>query len=158
RNWGTAYMPSTYQGTVFRPGNNPVLHLTPPSEIDARQQRAKLDLLKTLNEEHSVQRPGDNDLTARIASYELAYRMQAAAPEAVDLTQESARTREEYGLNRAATADFGHRCLLARRLVERGVRFVQVYCGAGSQWDAHSNIEDNHTRLCARADQPTAAP
>src|SRR5207248_2051422 len=102
-------------------------------------------------------RPADGELAARMNAYELAYRMQAAAAEAVDLAQESARTREEYGLNRAATADFGHRCLLARRLVERGVRFVQIYCGAGSQWDAHSNIEDNHARLCARADQPTAA-
>jgi uncharacterized protein (DUF1501 family) len=83
--------------------------------------------------------------------------MQAAAPEAVTLAQESARTREEYGLNRPECADFGHRCLLARRLVERGVRFVQIYCGSGSQWDAHSDLEGNHRRMCARCDQPTAA-
>jgi hypothetical protein len=157
RNWGTAYMPSTYQGTVFRASGNPILHLTPPAGIDDQQQRAKLDLLRALNEEHSVQRPGDNDLNARIASYELAYRMQAAAPETVDLSQESARTKEEYGFNRPECADFAQRCLLARRLVERGVRMVQIYCGAGSQWDAHSDLEGNHTRLCARCDQPTAA-
>src|SRR5207248_930238 len=102
-------------------------------------------------------RPADGELAARMNAYELAYRMQAAAAEAVDLAQESARTREEYGLNRAATADFGHRCLLARRLVERGVRFVEVYCGAGSQWDAHADIEGNHSKMCGRCDQPTAA-
>jgi hypothetical protein len=157
RNWGTAYMPSTYQGTVFRPGTNPILHLAPPAGVDPQQQRAKLDLLKALNEEHSVTRPGDTDLTSRIASYELAYRMQAAAPEAVDWSQESARTKEEYGFNRPECADFAQRCLLARRLVERGVRMVQVYCGAGSQWDAHSDLEGNHSRLCARCDQPSAA-
>jgi hypothetical protein len=157
RNWGTGFMPSVYQGTQFRPGARPVLHLSPPAEIDARQQRAKLDLLHALNEEHAAQRPGDHELTARINSYELAYRMQAAAPEAVDLSQESARTKEEYGFNRPECADFAQRCLLARRLVERGVRMVQVYCGAGSQWDAHSDLEGNHTRLCGRCDQPSAA-
>jgi uncharacterized protein (DUF1501 family) len=96
-------------------------------------------------------------LDARRAAYELAYRMQASAPEAVDLTQESEKTKEAYGLNRKETAEFGTRCLLARRLVERGVRFVQVYCGAGSQWDAHADIEGNHTKMCLRADKPSAA-
>jgi hypothetical protein len=157
RNWGTGYMPSTYQGTPFRAGGNPILHLTPPADVDPQRQRAKLDLLKALNEEHSARRPGDSDLTARIASYELAYRMQSAAPEAVDFSQESARTKEEYGFNRPECAEFAQRCLLARRLVERGVRMVQVYCGAGSQWDAHSDLEGNHSRLCARCDQPSAA-
>jgi hypothetical protein len=157
RNWGTGFMPATHQGTHFRPSGTPILHLSPPSAVSPQQQRQRLDLINQLNRHHAAARPGDGELTARMNAYELAYRMQAAAPEAVDLAQESARTREEYGLNRPATADFGHRCLLARRLVERGVRFVQVYCGAGSQWDAHSNIEDNHTRLCARADQPSAA-
>jgi len=157
RNWGTGFMPSTYQGTVFRPGANPILHLTPPAGVDGRQQRAKLDLLRSLNEEHLVQRPGDGELSARMSSYELAYRMQAAAPEAVDLSQESARTKAEYGFDRPECADFAQRCLLARRLVERGVRCVQIYCGAGSQWDAHSDLEGNHTRLCTRCDQPSAA-
>jgi uncharacterized protein (DUF1501 family) len=90
-------------------------------------------------------------------AYELAFHMQAAAPEVVDLRGETERTKEEYGLNRKECAEFGHRCLLARRLLERGVRFVQIYCGAGSGWDAHSDLEGNHTRMCARADQPTAA-
>jgi hypothetical protein len=157
RNWGTGFMPSTYQGTHFRAGNNPILHLAPPPEVSAQQQDNKLDLLKSLNEEHRSARPGDHDLAARMASYELAYRMQAAAPEAVDFSQESERTREEYGFNRPECAEFARRCLLARRLVERGVRMVQVYCGAGSQWDAHSDLEGNHTRLCLRSDQPSAA-
>jgi hypothetical protein len=157
RNWSTGFMPATYQGTLFRPGSHPILHLAPPADLDARQQRQRLDLINALNERHRAARGEDSELSARVAAYELAYRMQSAAPEAVDLTQESERTKEEYGLNRRETADFGHRCLLARRMVERGVRFVQVYCGSGSQWDAHSNIEDNHTRLCARCDQPSAA-
>ncbi len=157
RNWGTGFMPSTYQGTQFRAGANPILHLNPPAEVSPQQQRNRLDLIGALNEHHRSSRPGDSDLSARMAAYELAFRMQAAAPEAVDLTQESARTKEEYGLNRRECADFGHRCLLARRLVERGVRFVQIYCGSGAQWDAHSDIEGNHTRMCTRCDQPTAA-
>lgn len=157
RNWGTGFMPATYQGTLFRPGTNPILNLHGPAEVDARQQRGKLDLLHRLNEHHRRSRPEDTELTARMAAYELAFRMQAAAPEAVDLAGESERTKEEYGLNRSECADFGRRCLLARRLVERGVRMVQVYCGSGSQWDAHSDLEGNHTRMCTRCDQPTAA-
>jgi hypothetical protein len=157
RNWGTGFMPSTYQGTHFRAGANPILHLTPPPEVSSQQQANKLDLLKALNEEHQIARPEDRELTARMASYELAYRMQSAAPEAVDLSQETQRTKDEYGFNRPECAEFAQRCLLARRLVERGVRMVQIYCGAGSQWDAHSDLESNHSRLCQRCDQPTAA-
>jgi hypothetical protein len=157
RNWGTGFMPATYQGTLFRPGGRPVLHLAPPPEVGGRQQRNRLDLIHALNEHHRQARREDGDLAARTDAYELAFRMQAAAPEAVDLARESERTRREYGLDRPECADFGHRCLLARRLVERGVRFVQIYCGSGSQWDAHSDVEGNHRRLCARCDQPTAA-
>jgi hypothetical protein len=157
RNWGTGFMPATYQGTFFRGGSSPILHLHAPGGSDEEEQRNKLDLLATLNEHHRGLRPDDSDLAARMAAYELAFRMQATAPEAVDLAQETERTREEYGLNRKECADFGHRCLLARRLVERGVRFVQVYCGGGSQWDAHSDLEGNHTKMCARCDQPAAA-
>ena len=157
KNWGTGFMPATYQGTLFRTGANPVLHLRPPAEVSPRQQRNRLDLIGALNEHHRETRREDSELAARTNAYELAFRMQTAAPEAVDLTQESARTRAEYGLDRPECADFGHRCLLARRLVERGVRFVQIYCGSGSQWDAHSDIEGNHRRMCARCDQPTAA-
>ncbi len=156
RNWGTGFMPATYQGTLLRQGSNPILNLH-SADGDSERQRAKLDLLRELNEHHRAQRADDSLLAARMNAYELAFRMQAAAPEAVDLSRESEQTKDEYGLNRKECADFGHRCLLARRLLERGVRFVQIYCGAGSQWDAHSNLEGNHTKMCARADQPTAA-
>jgi Protein of unknown function (DUF1501) len=155
RNWGTGYMPATYQGTLFRPGDSPILNLK--SDVAADRQRAKLELIQQLNEMHRRERADDTHLAARQAAYELAFRMQSTAPEVVDLSQESDRVKEAYGLNRKETADFGHRCLLARRLVERGVRFVQVYCGAGSAWDAHSDLEGNHTKMCARADQPSAA-
>jgi Protein of unknown function (DUF1501) len=157
RNWGTGYMPATYQGTLFRPGDNPILNLKNPAQVSGEQQRGKLDLIKQLNDLHRQGRSDDSQLAARQEAYELAFRMQATAPEAVDLSKEPEKVKEAYGLNRKETAEFGHRCLMARRLVERGVRFVQVYCGAGSQWDAHSDLEGNHTRLCARADQPTAA-
>jgi hypothetical protein len=155
RNWGTGYMPATYQGTLFRPGSSPILNLKP--EVSDERQRAKLGLIQQLNEMHRRDRPDDTQLSARQSAYELAFRMQATAPEAVDLSREPERVKEAYGLNRKETADFGHRCLLARRLVERGVRFVQVYCGAGSAWDAHGDLEGNHTRMCTRADRPTAA-
>jgi hypothetical protein len=157
RNWGTGFMPASYQGTAFRPGSNPILFLKPPADVAADRQRRELELIQTLNTRHQQTRLEDGDLAARIASYELAFRMQAAAPEAVDLRGESEKTKEEYGLNRKECAEFGRRCLLARRLVERGVRFVQIYCGGGSQWDAHSDLEGNHTKMCGRCDQPTAA-
>jgi hypothetical protein len=157
RNWGTGFMPSTYQGTMIRNGPTPILHLNPPAGVDGDQQRAKLDLINALNKRHRQGREDESDLSARIAAYELAFRMQAKAPEAVDLSKESAKTREEYGLDRKECGDFAHRCLLARRLVERGVRFVQIYCGGGSQWDAHSDLEGNHKKMCGRCDQPTAA-
>ncbi len=157
RNWGTGYMPATYQGTLFRSGPNPILNLGTPADVGAARQKAKLGLIGELNDVHLRERPGDTQLDARRSAYELAFRMQASAPEAVDLSQESDKTKNAYGLNRKETAEFGTRCLLARRLVERGVRFVQVYCGAGSQWDAHSDIEGNHTKMCLRSDRPTAA-
>jgi len=157
RNWGSGYMPATYQGTPFRNGPNPVLNLHPPAEVGADRQRAKRELIARLNDLHRRDRPPDSQLDARQHAYELAFRMQASASEVVDLSREPERVKEAYGLNRPETAEMGHRCLLARRLVERGVRFVQVYCGAGSQWDAHADIEGNHSRLCLRADQPTAA-
>src|SRR5262245_45903039 len=157
RNYGTGYMPATYQGTYFRAGASPILNLNTPAEVGAERQKEKLKLITELNDIHRRERPGDTQLDARQNAYELAYRMQASAPEAVDLTQESEKTKEMYGFNRKETAEMANRCLLARRLVERGVRFVQIYCGAGSQWDAHSDLEGNHTRHCTRADQPTAA-
>jgi len=157
RNWGTGFMPATYQGTLFRAGPSPILNLARPTGISAERQRDKLDLIAKLNEFHKRERSTDTELNARQAAYELAFRMQATAPDVIDLSKEDEATREDYGLNRKETAEFGHRCLLARRLVERGVRFVQLYCGAGSQWDAHSDIEGNHTKMCLRADGPSAA-
>jgi hypothetical protein len=157
RNWGTGFMPATYQGTLFRDGPNPLMNLRPPAEVSDDRQRGKLDLIRRLNDHHLETRRDDSQLSARQAAYELAFRMQATAPEAVDLSREPDRVKETYGLNRKETAEFGHRCLLARRLIERGVRFVQIYCGAGSQWDAHSDVEGNHSKLCLRSDQPTAA-
>ncbi len=157
RNWGTGYMPATFQGTYFRGGSHPVLNLDTPSEVGDDRQRGKLGLIAKLNDIHRRPRSDDSQLDARQAAYELAFKMQAAAPEAVDVSKEDAATKEMYGLNKKETAEMGHRCLLARRLVERGVRFVQVYCGAGSQWDAHSDIEGNHTKMCLRADKPTWA-
>src|SRR5262249_52035577 len=139
--WGSGFLPAVYQGTLLRKGPNPILNLKPPADVGLEQQRRTLDLLRKMNESDLL--PDDSELSARIATYELAFRMQQHAPEAVDLTKEAEKTREEYGLNDRKTADFGTRCLLARRLVERGVRFVQLYSGGGpliTQWDAHDDI------------------
>jgi hypothetical protein len=156
RVWGTGFMPATYQGTRFRNGKTPVLHLAPPETLDDAQQRYKLDYINELNRKHLETRSNDYDLEARIAAYELAFRMQAEAPAAVDLAQETQATQELYGMDDKATSAFGRNCLLARRLVERGVRFIQLYAGSGSQWDAHTKIEENHTRLCRATDKPIA--
>src|SRR5206468_4269542 len=115
-----------------------------------------LDLIAKLNARHVAARGDDNELTARIQAYELAYRMQSAAPEAVDLGRETEETKLLYGLDRKETVEFGTRCLLARRLVERGVRFVQLYSGDVNGWDAHDDVEANHSRMCARTDKPVA--
>jgi hypothetical protein len=156
RNWGTGFMPATYQGTRFREGQTPILHLHPSPGVSAAQQRAKLDFIQDLNRRHREQRREDDDLEARIAAYELAYRMQAAAPEAVDFSHETEETKRLYGLDQKQTERYGRNCLLARRLVERGVRFVQLYSGAGSKWDAHSDVEGNHGRYCRESDKPIA--
>lgn len=156
RNWGTGFMPATYQGTKFRSGDSPVLHLAPPQTATRDLQRTKLDFIQRLNQKHHATRAADTDLEARIAAYELAFRMQSAAPEAVDLAQESAETKELYGLDRAETESAGRNCLLARRLVERGVRYVQLYFGSGSKWDAHKDVEGNHGKYCKQSDRPIA--
>ncbi|HEY7157151.1 MAG TPA: DUF1501 domain-containing protein [Gemmataceae bacterium] len=156
RNWSTGFMPATYQGTRFRDGQTPVLHLRPPQSEMGPAQRAKLDFVQELNRRHRTERGEDHDLDARIAAYELAYRMQSAAPEAVDLARETEETRRLYGLDEKTTERMGRNCLLARRLVERGVRFVQIYSGSGSKWDAHSNVEGNHARYCRESDKPIA--
>ncbi|MBI1832673.1 MAG: DUF1501 domain-containing protein [Planctomycetes bacterium] len=156
RNWGTGFMPAVYQGTRIYPTSEPINHLNPPATISPQQQRGRLDLLAQLNREHAQDRPGQDELDARINSYELAYRMQAQAPEAVDLTQETEATKNLYGINDPVTATYGRMCLLGRRLVERGVRFVQLFHGAGSKWDAHRGIERNHADNCRSSDKPIA--
>jgi hypothetical protein len=154
--WGNGYLPSSYQGTVLRGGPSPILHLATPNGITADQQRRTLDFVNQLNRSHLQARHNDTELAARIASYELAFRMQTHATEVVDIAKESAPTRTLYGLDRPQTAEFGLRCLLARRMVERGVRFVQLYCGDTNGWDAHSDIEANHGKLCLQSDLPIA--
>jgi hypothetical protein len=156
RNWGTGFMPATYQGTKFRDGTTPILYLDPPAEVGAARQRSKLDYIQRLNRLHQQQRPEDDQLEVRIAAYELAYRMQSAAPDAVDLGDETADTLHLYGADQKETQRLGRNCLLARRLVERGVRFVQLYSGSGSKWDAHANVEGNHARYCRESDRPIA--
>lgn len=157
KNWSSGFMPATYQGTQFRPGDSPILDLRPPKTVGDDQQRSKLDFLQALNARFGRGREDYDELSARVAAYELAYRMQSEATEAVDLSGESAATRELYGMDDEATRAFGTNCVQARRLVERGVRFVQLYSGTGSQWDAHSNIEANHTKMCRASDKPVAA-
>jgi hypothetical protein len=156
--WGSGFLPAVYQGTVLRSGANPILHLKPPAGVTPERQRRTLDLLQKMNDLDTE--ATDSEMAARISSYELAFRMQTHAPEAVDLTKESAATRQMYGLDEKPTAEFGTRCLLARRMVERGVRFVQVYMGGGPismQWDAHSHLKANHEKMCGHADKPIAA-
>jgi hypothetical protein len=154
--WSNGYLPASYQGTVFRGGKSPILHLETPDKIGPEQQKRTLDLINRLNREHLWNRESDSELAARIAAYELAFRMQAKAPEVVDISSETEATRRLYGLDQKETAEFGLRCLLARRMVERGVRFVQLYCGDTNGWDAHSDIEENHSRLCRQSDLPIA--
>jgi hypothetical protein len=159
-NWSCGFMPATYQGTQFRTSGDPILNLLPPQGTTANQQRNELDLLGRLNQMYGESNPENSELSARIASYELAFRMQANAPEAVDLAQEAAETKKLYGLDKPQTEKFGRRCLMARRLVERGVRFVEVYSGGGhldENWDAHSDVNKNHELHCGETDQPIAA-
>jgi hypothetical protein len=157
KNWSSGFLPAVYQGTQFRNEGPPIYHLTPPESVGARQQRSKLDLITELNRHYAADKQEDHELTARLESYELAFRMQTAAPEAVALSRESEATRRLYGLDDKATEKFGGICLMARRLVERGVRFVQCYSGSGSVWDAHNDLEGNHSKLCKGTDQPIAA-
>jgi hypothetical protein len=156
KNWSSGFLPATYQGTQFRSDGTPIFHLAPPETISEQQQRSKLDFLTALNRRFSADKLEDSDLEARTQSYELAYRMQSAAPEAVELSKESEPTRQLYGLDDPATSRFGANCLLARRLVERGVRFIELYCGSGSGWDAHTDLEGNHSKMCRISDRPIA--
>ena len=156
RNWSAGFMPAVYQGTRIQGGAEPIPNLNTPEAVADAQQRGKLDLLTRFNRDFAAKHPAQTELDARLLSYELAFRMQAEAPEAVDLTKETEATKALYGMDAKETATMGRLCLLARRMVERGTRFVQIYHGAGSKWDAHSGIEKNHTELCKAMDKPVA--
>lgn len=157
RNWGSGFMPASHQGVRIQGSDNePIPNLASPADLSLDRREQKMRLLETFNRSYAQEHPHQTELEARIKSYELAFRLQAEAPEAIDLSGETEETKELYGLNRKETQSFGKNCLMARRLVERGVRFVQLYHGTGSKWDAHSDIEKNHSRLCLEMDQPVA--
>ncbi|MES1256811.1 MAG: DUF1501 domain-containing protein [Acidobacteriota bacterium] len=155
-NWSSGFLPALYQGTQFRRGDTPILDLKPPATISDEQERNQLGLLRSINELWSRDKSDDSELDARIRSYEMAYQMQSSASEAVDLSKESEATKKMYGMDDPATSVYGGNCLMARRLVERGVRFVELYCGSGSGWDAHQHIEANHGKWCKASDKPIA--
>jgi hypothetical protein len=159
KNWSSGYMPATYQGVVVRSQGTPILDLQRPASMTDLAQRNMLDTLRAYNDDHEAMRGGNSQLAARIASYELAYKMQSTAPEAVDLSQETEATHRLYGLDNEKTSYFGRQCLMARRLVERGVRFVQVYSGGAhndDNWDAHGDLEHNHSLHAGETDKPIA--
>ena len=158
--YGAGYLPATHQGTMFRAGQNPVLNLATPAGVSSEAQKETLSLVNDLNRRHYASREEDSTLDARIKAYELAFRMQSEAPGAVDLTSETPATRQLYGLDEPMTADFGRKCLLARRMVERGVRFVQLFFGTnlGDDWDsAHDDLLGSHQKMAKKSDQPIAA-
>jgi hypothetical protein len=157
--WGAGFLPASYQGTLFRSTGTPILDLAPPPDVTQDRQRKEFDLLKALNEEHARERPGESELEARISAYELAFRMQAEAPRIVDLSRESPATRRLYGLDNPITEGFGRQCLLARRLVENGVRHVLLVHGVEIgrySWDDHGNIKERIPQHLAEVDQPVA--
>ena len=153
-NWGNGYLPALFQGTPLRPQGSPILDLLPPEGVTREHQRKNLDLLARFNAGHAAEHPGQDELEARMASYELAFRMQTQVPEVLDLSREDPHTQEAYGIGREPTHSFGRKCLLARKLVEKGVRFVQLYHGS---WDSHDYIERAHGNLVRAVDQPIAA-
>ena len=159
-NWGSGFLPGAFQGTPVRSKGTPILNLNRPGKLDQARQRQLLDYAARLNRSHQERHPAEASLEARIESFELAYRMQAAAPEALELKNETEATRKLYGIERGKPGEyFGTQCLMARRLVERGVRFVQLYSGGGhgdNNWDAHGSITGNHGKHCAATDQPMA--
>ena len=159
KNWTSGYMPASFQGTIFRSQNPPILDMQRPEEMSDPMQRQILDTLHDYNARHLASRSEYSELAARVASYEMAYRMQTTAPEAVDLSQESPKTMELYGADVDQTQEFARKCILARRLVERGVRFIQLYSGGGhndQNWDAHGDLVKNHTYHAGRTDKPIA--
>ncbi|MFK7819201.1 MAG: DUF1501 domain-containing protein, partial [Planctomycetaceae bacterium] len=153
-NWSNGFLPAAFQGTPLRAQGSPILDLNPPKGVTRKRQRENLDLLAALNQKHLEARPGRSDLEARLNSYELAYRMQTEVPEVLDLDGESPEILKMYGIGEAKTEAFGRKCLLARRLVEKGVRFVQAYAG---NWDSHDYIHRAHGSLIKSVDQPIAA-
>jgi hypothetical protein len=157
QGYGSGFLPAVYQGTMFRSGKSPVLDLANPEGISNTTQRTTLDFVSDLDRSHLVERPFDSELEARLASYELAFRMQAEAPDAVDISKESEATKKLYGIGEGLSDDFGRKCLLARRLVERGVRFIQLYSGThlGDDWDgAHNDLTGSHNKMAAKTDKP----
>jgi hypothetical protein len=159
KNWTSGFMPATYQGVVLRPKGEPILDLAPPEGMTRAMQRRLLDAMKGYNEDHLTTRTGNTELDARIASYELAFKMQRHAPEAVDVEDEPEHVKRLYGLDDPRTAPFARKCILARRLVERGVRFIQVYSGGShndDNWDAHGDLEFNHNKHAGATDRPVA--
>ncbi|WP_202901646.1 DUF1501 domain-containing protein [Bryobacter aggregatus] len=156
QQWGPGFLPASYQGTVLRWKGDPILNLKPPAEVKAEAQEAEMKLLRAFNQEFSESHGTNPDLQGRIDSYELAYRMQTEVPGALDIAGESQETLEMYGLNDPVTESFGKRCLMARKLVEKGVRFVQLYTPSQS-WDGHTEIVKNHTKNAGETDKPIAA-
>ncbi len=159
KNWSSGFMPANYQGTVFRSKGDPILDLKNTNGMGGDEQYRLIQSLNQLNEHHLEDRYGDSNLAARISSYELAYKMQSTAPEAIELAQESDATKSLYGMDQEVTSDFGKKCLLARRLVERGVPFIQLYSGGAhndNNWDAHGDLVTNHERHAGRTDKPIA--
>ena len=154
RAWGSGFMPAGYQGVLFEGGAHPIANLKRPKSTTAPLQNRKMEFLSSINRNHLEGRASNSELEARIKSYELAFRMQSEAPEAVDLDSEPESIKSLYGIDRDHSRTFGRQCLMARRLVERGVRFVQLYHGAGSKWDSHTKMEENHSRLCTNVDHP----
>jgi hypothetical protein len=159
KNWSSGYMPASYQATLLRSAGQPVLDLKRPEGLAEADQRRLLDQLNAYNREHLATRADNSNLSARVASYEMAYSMQRHAPEAVDLSNETEATKALYGMDEPKTQEFGRRCLMARRMVERGVRFVQLYAGGAhndDNWDAHGDLERNHNYHAGRTDKPIA--
>ena len=159
KNWTSGYMPASYQGTVFRPKGTPILDLKNAHKMDVQEQQVLLKHLDHFNRGHLSDRVDNSNLAARIASYELAYKMQSSAPEAVDVDHEPDYIKQMYGIDQDRTEDFGKKCLLARRLVERGVRFIQIYSGGAhndQNWDAHGDLKKNHDFHAGNTDKPIA--
>ncbi|MBT4724315.1 MAG: DUF1501 domain-containing protein [Planctomycetaceae bacterium] len=160
QNWGAGFLPSIYQGTWFKPQGDPIDNLKISGDKNITQQRALLDTLKDLNQDHQKTRPEQRDLETRINSFELAYRMQQAAPEALDIQRETSETLKAYGVGDKKCEHFAKQCLVARRMVERGVRFIQIYSGGtenARSWDGHTSISKNHGQFAGETDQPIGA-